>query len=112
MGFFKGLLFGAGVGAAAGLLFAPRKGEDTRELIVNDVRDIVELTDDLNDSLGDFRDSLADLKTTFDTVVPVFKSGIENDIEDFRFQAEPRIQQIQEQLEVIQQNLPEDKQTD
>ena len=106
MGFFKGILFGAGLGTLGGLLLAPRKGEETREKLITNTRELVELTDELNDNLAAFRESLVTLKGTFDTLVPAFKSGIEKDVEDFRFQAEPRIQQIQAQLEKINQSLP------
>lgn len=107
MSFFKGLLFGAGIGTLGGLLFAPRKGEETRERLITNTREIVVLTDELNDNLIDFRESVTNLKETFDTLVPAFKSGVEKDIEEFRFQAEPRIQQIQAQLDKINQALPE-----
>lgn len=106
MGFFKGILFGAGLGTLSGLLLAPRKGEETREKLITNTRELVELTDELNDNLAAFRESLVTLKGTFDTLVPAFKSGVEKDVEDFRFQAEPRIQQIQAQLEKINQSLP------
>ncbi|MGK0605085.1 YtxH domain-containing protein [Enterococcus gilvus] len=106
MGFFKGILFGAGLGTLGGLLLAPRKGEETREKLITNTRELVELTDELNDNLAGFRESLVTLKGTFDTLVPAFKSGVEKDVEDFRFQAEPRIQQIQAQLEKINQSLP------
>ena len=59
------------------------------------------------DNLADFRESVTNLKETFDTLIPAFKSGVEKDIEEFRFQAEPRIQQIQEQIDKINQALPE-----
>ncbi|MEO1773157.1 MULTISPECIES: YtxH domain-containing protein [Enterococcus] len=111
MGFFKGLLVGAGVGTIGGLLLAPRRGEETREKLVNDVRDVVQLTDELNDSLTDFRESLVELKATVHTLVPEFKAELESDLEDFKFEAEPRIQQIQEQVALIQSHLPEELQT-
>ncbi|BBM19061.1 MULTISPECIES: YtxH domain-containing protein [Enterococcus] len=107
MSFFKGLLFGASIGTLGGLLLAPRKGEETRENLITNTRELVELTDELNDNLADFRESLATLKGTFDTLVPAFTSGVEKDVEEFRFQAEPRIQQIQDQLDKINQLLPE-----
>lgn len=111
MSFFKGILFGAGLGTLGGLLLAPRKGEETREKLITNTRELVELTDELNDNLTDFRESLVTLKGTFDTLVPAFKSGVEKDIEEFRFQAEPRIQQIQAQIEKINQALPQVKET-
>lgn len=107
MSFFKGILFGAGLGTLGGLLLAPRKGEATREKIITNTRELVELTDELNDNLSAFRESLVTLKGTFDTLVPAFKSDVEKDVSDFRFQAEPRIQQIQAQLDKINQSLPE-----
>ena len=107
MSFFKGILFGAGLGTLGGLLLAPRKGEETREKLINNTRELVLLTDELNDNLADFRESLVTLKGTFDTLVPAFKSGVEKDVEEFRFQAEPRIQQIQAQLDKINQALPQ-----
>ena len=107
MSFFKGILFGAGLGTLGGLFLAPRKGEETREKLIVNTRELVELTDELNDNLTAFRESLVTLKGTFDTLVPAFKSGVEKDVEDFRFQAEPRIQQIQAQLEKINQALPQ-----
>ena len=111
MSFFKGILFGAGLGTLGGLLLAPRKGEETREKLITNTRELVELTDELNDNLTDFRESLVTLKGTFDTLVPAFKSGVEKDIEEFRFQAEPRIQQIQAQIEKINQALPQLEET-
>ncbi|MBO0454805.1 MULTISPECIES: YtxH domain-containing protein [Enterococcus] len=107
MSFFKGILFGAGLGTLGGLLFAPRKGEETREKLITNTRDLVELTDELNDNLTAFQESLVTLKGTFDTLVPAFKSGVEKDIEEFRFQADPRIQQIEAQLKKIDQSLPQ-----
>ena len=111
MSFFKGILFGAGLVTLGGLLLAPRKGEETREKLITNTRELVELTDELNDNLTDFRESLVTLKGTFDTLVPAFKSGVEKDIEEFRFQAEPRIQQIQAQIEKINQALPQVEET-
>ena len=107
MSFFKGIWFGAGLGTLGGLLLAPRKGEETREQLITNTRELVVLTDELNDNLADFRESVTNLKETFDTLIPAFKSGVEKDIEEFRFQAEPRIQQIQEQIDKINQALPE-----
>ncbi|MDT2599973.1 YtxH domain-containing protein [Enterococcus hulanensis] len=107
MSFFKGILFGAGLGTLGGLLLAPRKGDETREKLITNTRELVLLTDELNDNLADFRESLVTLKGTFDTLVPAFKSGVEKDVEEFRFQAQPRIQQIQAQLDKINQALPQ-----
>ena len=40
MSFFKGILFGAGLGTLGGLLLAPRKGEETREKLITNTREL------------------------------------------------------------------------
>lgn len=104
--FFRGLLFGAGVGSVAGLFFAPKKGSTTREQLIEDTRGLVQQADELNDVLGDFKSSLQEVLGNVKTVVPEVQKEITNEIEDFKFQAEPRIQQIQEQLNKITSDLP------
>ena len=54
-------------GTLGGLLLAPRKGEETREKLITNTRELVVLTDELNDNLADFRESVTNLKETFDT---------------------------------------------
>jgi gas vesicle protein len=39
--FFEGLVFGAIAGAAAGLLLAPRTGEETRKVVLERARDLL-----------------------------------------------------------------------
>ncbi|MFZ4460443.1 YtxH domain-containing protein, partial [Enterococcus gallinarum] len=44
---------------------------------------------------------------TAESVIPAFQEAIKKDIEDFKFQAEPRIAQINEQVEKLTADLPE-----
>lgn len=107
--FLRGLLFGAGVGSVAGLFLAPKKGEATRDQLIEDTRGIVQQADELNDVLGDFKRSLQEVLGNVKTMVPEVQKDITDEIEDFKFQAEPRIQQIQEQINKITSDLPGDK---
>lgn len=106
-GFFKGLLFGSVVGGLGGLFLAPRSGKETQEKILDELDDWKFLTTDFNDKLATFKSSLADFQETAETTIPPFTEGLNKDIENFKFQAEPRLEQIQEQLEKIQSELPE-----
>ncbi len=45
--FLSGILFGAAVGAIAGLLIAPRPGHETRRILKRSAEALPELTDDL-----------------------------------------------------------------
>jgi gas vesicle protein len=59
-----GLLIGIGVGSLLGLLFAPKRGEETRADLNNQLDDIraraEEALDRLQDATADIRDNLED----------------------------------------------------
>lgn len=68
--FIVGLLSGAAIGAAVGILFAPDKGEVTRDRLTKKAEDLKEDFDDkfdelkdyVNDTMGDMKEKLADVK--------------------------------------------------
>lgn len=105
--FFKGLLFGAAAGTVGGLLFAPRSGNETRKKLIEELEEATTLTNDLNNCLDHFKSALIETKETAESVIPAFQEAIKKDIEDFKFQAEPRIAQINEQVEKLTADLPE-----
>ena len=105
--FFKGLLFGAAAGTVGGLLFAPRSGNETRKKLIEELEEATTLTNDLNNSLDHFKSGLIETKETAESVIPAFQEAINKDIENFKFQAEPRIAQINEQVEKLTADLPE-----
>lgn len=68
--FIVGLLSGAAIGAALGILYAPDKGEVTRDKLGKRAEDLKEDFDDrfdelkdyVNETLGDMKEKLADVK--------------------------------------------------
>jgi len=68
--FIIGLLSGAAIGAAIGILFAPDKGQVTRANLTKRAKEVKEELDDkfddlrdyVNDTLGDMKERLADVK--------------------------------------------------
>ncbi|OJG97937.1 hypothetical protein RV18_GL003951 [Enterococcus termitis] len=105
--FAKGLLFGAVVGAASGLLFAPRSGKETRQKFVDELDEWTDLKEDFTDKLDHFKESAQALQVAAEIYIDPFIEGLNRDIENFNFQTEPRIAQINEQIEKIQSELPE-----
>ncbi|MBO0421293.1 YtxH domain-containing protein [Enterococcus plantarum] len=105
--FSKGMLFGAVVGAASGLLFAPRSGKATRQKFVDELEDWSDLKEDFTEKLDQFKESAQAFQAAADMYIEPFIDGVNQDVENFMFQAEPRLDQIQEQVEKIQEELPE-----
>ncbi len=72
--FLKGLVFGAVTGAAAGLLFAPRSGNETREKLIAELDEATELTNELNNSLNHFKHALSETKKQLKLLFHLFKN--------------------------------------
>lgn len=108
--FLKGIAFGTTVGAISGLLFAPRSGNETRKKLIAELEEATELTNELNNSLNHFKRSINETRETANSMIPTFQEGIKKDVENYKFQAEPRIAQIKEQVEKLTSDLPQDMQ--
>ncbi|MEG0294126.1 YtxH domain-containing protein [Enterococcus sp.] len=104
-GFFKGLLFGGLVGGFGGLLFAPQKGEKTRNEMAEPIR---LMSDDIQTVQKDYQtviEKADELQHLTEALIPDFQKSMEKSVRAFEFQAEPRIARINEQLNVIQSHL-------
>ena len=49
--FFGGLLLGTAIGAAVGILFAPRSGRETRQAIKNSVKDLPKFAEEVGSTV-------------------------------------------------------------
>ncbi|MEY8446662.1 YtxH domain-containing protein [Enterococcus ratti] len=107
--FLKGLLFGTTVGTISGLLFVPRSGNDTRKKLITELEEATKLTNELNNSLHHFKKAIIETKKTARSVIPVFEESMKKEIEDFKFQTEPRVAQIQEQVDKLKNVLSKDE---
>lgn len=97
----KGLAFGTVVGGTLGILLAPKSGKATRQQLVDGVDEATDLTNDLTDSLAKFQQSLSHLQTTASELLPTFQEETTQLIEDFEFQATPRVEEINKQVDKI-----------
>ncbi|MBP2099397.1 YtxH domain-containing protein [Enterococcus rivorum] len=105
--FARGLFWGSVIGGLGGLFLAPRSGKETRQKIVDEIDDLTDLTMDVNDSLEQFKSSLEEVRITASTLIEPFVDGVQRDVDNFRFQADPRIEQMNEQLAKLQNDLPD-----
>lgn len=105
--FTKGLLFGSLVGAAGGLFLAPRSGKETRQRLVDEVDEWADLKEDFSEKLDQVQRSAARLQEAADLYVEPFIDGIQQDVDNFKFQVEPRLTQMKEQVAKITEELPE-----
>jgi gas vesicle protein len=72
-----GLLAGLAAGTALGLLFAPEKGNETRDRLTQSLKD---LGDSIKDKAADEIDNLANLK---DKVVTSVKTKFQGAVDEF-----------------------------
>lgn len=49
--FFGGLIVGSAIGAAVGILFAPRSGRETRQALKNSAQDLPQLAEDFGSNV-------------------------------------------------------------
>lgn len=110
--FFKGLLFGACAGSVGGLLWAPRSGKQTQQLVkeyVDEVSDSLnEATDsakELQQSVKNFGKEMSHTQKTIQETIPSVMASLQKDIEAFKFQAEPRIDRVNEQAQELQTHI-------
>lgn len=103
----QGLIFGSLLGGTLGLLFAPRSGNDTRKKWKNEVDDAISTTENLDDSLKQFQQALHHLKQTTESILPPIIDDTKEIIQAFQFQAKPRIDQINQQVDKIKEDLNE-----
>lgn len=103
--FIKGLLFGSTVGAVGGLLLAPRSGNETRKKLTAELEEAADTTLDLNKSLQRFQQAVVTTRQTAAETLPVLQDGLKKDVESFKFQAEPRIEQIRQQVTRINEHV-------
>lgn len=103
--FIKGLFFGSLAGGLGGLLFAPKSGHETREQMMRYLDETTEATLEFNDSVKNLKDAVMVTRKTIDETIPVVTESFTKDLASFKFQAQPRIERIKDQLEQLNQHV-------
>ncbi|HIY58165.1 MAG TPA: YtxH domain-containing protein [Candidatus Tetragenococcus pullicola] len=105
--FIKGLLFGATVGGAGGFLLAPQSGKETQKKASVYLNELTDATLEVNESITDLRQAVSQTQTAIEDTIPFVKTSIQKDIDAFKFQAEPRMQRVNEQIDQLKKDAEE-----
>ena len=84
--FLGGLITGAALGASLGLLFAPQKGTDTRDQLLDRLK---ELDTELKDLSEKVKDKGLELKDDMRTRIGELEGKIESLIDEYKKKFEP-----------------------
>ena len=106
MRFIKGLLFGSLVGTVTTLLLNPQSGEENQKVVKEFLEEFTDEVITAKENIENFNSSKDEVLYHVENSLMPAITGITQAFKDFQFQSEPRIKQIQEQVEVIQGHLP------
>ena len=103
--FIWGLLVGGTAGAAYGLLTTPRTGKENQEMLKNYIDGTTYHVQDVADKVGNLQSAVETLTEEAKQFSTVFSKDIEQTITNFTYEAEPRLQRIQDRAETLAQDV-------
>lgn len=103
--FTTAFIIGGVIGATAVALTSPISGKCRRQRINCFLTQTTEDIDDVTQNLQRVRHSLDHLAKTANETIPTFKKDMEHIVSDFKFQAEPRINAINDSVQKLQNDL-------
>ncbi|WP_125606513.1 YtxH domain-containing protein [Lapidilactobacillus bayanensis] len=104
-GFGKGLLIGAVLGTAYVLLTSEKTGKQRQQGVTNYFKDLTHATNNVATSVKEFQNAVTNLHHEVEATLKPTIAEIQQTATDFQFQAQPRLDQINESTEQLQQDL-------
>lgn len=99
--FFWGLVTGGIAGAAYGLLTTPRSGKENQLFIKEYIQDTTDHVQDVSAKLTDLQGAVQTLAEEGRYFTTVFSKEMDQTISNFTYEAEPRLQRIQENADKL-----------
>ncbi|SDQ49941.1 YtxH domain-containing protein [Carnobacterium viridans] len=99
--FMNGLILGAAAGGIYGLLKSPRTGKENRAVLKTYVDDTTVLVNDVSKSVNDLKGAIAQLTNEGKTLAEEFTQDVKESVDEFTYEAEPRMRRIQEHTEKL-----------
>lgn len=95
--FLKGVIIGGAIGAALGMLFAPKSGKETREKLMKEAD---RLKDELEKYADDFSDKANEMRADIEQKLKEVKSKIEETADGFKEKIREKEEQMNGQMDV------------
>ena len=99
--FMNGLFLGSAAGGIYGLLKSPRTGKENRVALKSYVDDTTLLVNDVSKSVNDLKGAIAQLTNEGKNLAEEFTQDVKESVDEFSFEAEPRLRRIQEHTEKL-----------
>lgn len=109
IGLASGLVFGAIAGGVYGLLKTPRTGEENRESMKNYLDDTTVLVQDVTDRVKDLKGAISELTNEGKNLATDFAKDMNETVQEFSYEVEPRMRRIQEQANKLNSDVQEMK---
>ncbi|MBG9987686.1 YtxH domain-containing protein [Aerococcaceae bacterium DSM 111176] len=104
-GFGSGLFWGAVFGGLAGLMNAPRKGKETRELVKLKIDQTTEDVNDLRFKIDNLSTAVSRLTNEGLGAVNEASKDIQTALRQFEEESSPRVKRVGEHVDVLQKDL-------
>lgn len=108
--FTQGILWGALFGGIAGLMNAPRRGKETRSLVKNYLQQATEDVDDVRYKLDNLSHAVLRLKNEGLQSLQEATTDIQDSVQKFSNENQPRINRIQEKMAQLNASIEEGSQ--
>lgn len=107
IGLASGLVFGAVAGGVYGLLKTPRTGEENREAMKSYLDDTTVLVQDVTDRVKDLKGAISELTNEGKTLATDFAKDMNETVQEFSYEVEPRMRRIQDQANKLNSDVQE-----
>ncbi|AQP54088.1 hypothetical protein CBF34_10205 [Vagococcus penaei] len=109
--FLKGLLIGGVLGGSTGLLLAPRSGKKLRQEVDTTSRNLTQDLFQIKQDAKNVSHQVQRVLTLVNTMIPKAIEETEKDVARFQFKANPRLDDIKQQITKITTELDDFQKT-
>ena len=103
--FIFGFLLGGAIGGAYGLLTTPATGKENQQHVKDYIDGTTYHVQDVTEKVKDLQSAIQTLTTEGKALATSFTKDMQQTVNNFTYEAEPRIQRIQEHADVLSRDV-------